>query len=388
MKKQGVKVVVAAVIMMLCLGSIYAWSIYVPYLMDDFGFSNLQTQLIFGSFIGIFTLSMVFGKGWLFKYGPKPLGIVAAVVYASGYFLAYFSGGSFVLLFLGIALLSGIATGLGYLISISVPVEWFPQKKGLIMGLVSGGFGGGAILESMIAQYLFKEGLELLSVFFIIGITKGLLLFVASWFIKWPDAVISAVQPISLGRLIGERRFIRLFIGIFTGTFAGLLIIGNLKHIGLQYPIDYPVLVLGITVFSIANFSGRLFWGWLNDYVSGRLLIPLSLFFVGLFSLGIGFLELNAALYLLLAFLIGAAFGANFVIYANETAQIYGLENVGRYYPLVFLGYGISGMAGPFTGGILHDIFGNYQYAALVSSVLAFVVLAGWLLTDKRPGNS
>lgn len=161
-----------------------------------------------------------------------------------------------------------------------------------------------------------------------------------------------------------------------------------MKHIGLQYPIDYPVLVLGITIFSIANFSGRLFWGWLNDYVSGRLLIPLSLFFVGLFSLGIGFLELNAALYLLLAFLIGAAFGANFVIYANETAQIYGLENVGRYYPLVFLGYGISGMAGPFTGGILHDIFGNYQYAALVSSVLAFVVLAGWLLSDKKPGNS
>lgn len=388
MNKQGVKVVVAAVIMMLCLGSIYAWSIYVPYLMDDFGFSNLQTQLIFGSFIGIFTLSMVFGKGLLFKYGPKPLGIVAAVVYASGYFLAYFSGGSFLLLFLGIALLSGIATGFGYLISISVPVEWFPQKKGLIMGLVSGGFGGGAILESMIAQYFFKEGLELLSVFFIIGITKGLLLFLASWFIKWPDAAISAVQPISLGRLIGERRFIRLFIGIFTGTFAGLLIIGNLKHIGLQYPIDYSVLVLGITIFSIANFSGRLFWGWLNDYVSGRLLIPLSLFFVGLFSLGIGFLELNAALYLLLAFLIGAAFGANFVIYANETAQIYGLENVGRFYPLVFLGYGISGMAGPFTGGILHDIFGNYQYAALVSSVLAFVVLAAWLLTDKKTGNS
>jgi cyanate permease len=45
-------------------------------------------------------------------------------------------------------------------------------------------------------------------------------------------------------------------------------------------------------------------------------------------------------------------------------------------------------MAGPFTGGILHDIFGNYQYAALVSSVLAFVVLAGWLLSDKKPGNS
>lgn len=387
MSKQGIKVLAAAVITMLCLGSIYAWSIYVPYLMDDYGYSNLQTQLIFGSFIGIFTLSMVFGKGLLFKYGPKPLGIIAAVVYASGYFLAYFSGGVFALLFLGVAFLSGIATGFGYLISISVPVEWFPQKKGLIMGLVSGGFGAGAILESLIAQYFFKEGFNLLLIFLIIGITKGVLLLLASGFIKWPDIEISAEKPIPMARLVTNGPLVKLFIGIFTGTFAGLLIIGNLKHIGLQFPIDYPVLVLGITFFSIANFSGRLFWGWLNDYVSGRLLIPLSLFFVGLFSLGIGFLELTNTLYLLLSFLIGAAFGANFVIYANETARLFGLKNVGRYYPLVFLGYGISGIAGPFTGGVLHDVFGNYQYAALISSALAFAVLGGWLIFDRKRYN-
>ena len=387
MSKQGIKVLAAAVITMLCLGSIYAWSIYVPFLMDDYGYSNLQTQLIFGSFIGIFTLSMVFGKGLLFKYGPKPLGIIAAVVYASGYFLAYFSGGVFALLFLGVAFLSGIATGFGYLISISVPVEWFPQKKGLIMGLVSGGFGAGAILESLIAQYFFKEGFNLLLIFLIIGITKGVLLLLASGFIKWPDIEISAEKPIPMARLVTNGPLVKLFIGIFTGTFAGLLIIGNLKHIGLQYPIDYPVLVLGITFFSIANFSGRLFWGWLNDYVSGRLLIPLSLFFVGLFSLGIGFLELTNTLYLLLSFLIGAAFGANFVIYANETARLFGLKNVGRYYPLVFLGYGISGIAGPFTGGVLHDVFGNYQYAALISSALAFIVLGSWLIFDRKRYN-
>lgn len=383
MSRQGLKGLIAAVIIMMCLGSIYSWSIYVPYFMTNYGYSNVQTQLIFGSFIGIFSLSMVLGRRLLYKYGPKLTGTSAALVYASGYFLAYFSYADFYLIFIGISVLSGIATGFGYLISISIPVEWFPQKKGFVMGLVSAGFGGGAILESLISQTLFNNGFDLLTIFLIVGITKGFLIFIASFFIKRP---VNSRQEalISFNKLIKDRRFLRLFIGMYSGTFAGLLIIGNLKHIGMQYPIDLDVLVLGITVFSVANFSGRLFWGWLNDLVAGRILIPVTLVLVGMASLGIGFITLNGFLYLFFSFVIGFIYGASFVIYANETAQIYGLYNLGRIYPFVFLGYGISGVMGPFTGGLMHDIFGNYGYSALVSAILCFVVLIGWFISGRK----
>jgi OFA family oxalate/formate antiporter-like MFS transporter len=206
----------------------------------------------------------------------------------------------------------------------------------------------------------------------------------ASFYIKRPVLTSAPSTLISFATLLRDKRFIRLFVGIITGTFSGLLIIGNLKHIGLQYPIDYQILVLGITVFSIANFSGRLFWGWLNDFVSGRILIPLSLLLAGIFTLGIGYIQLNAYLYLLLAFFIGFIYAASFVIYANETAQIYGLNNLSRIYPFVFLGYGISGVIGPFTGGLLHDMFGNYQYPALVSSMLCIIVFLILMATDKK----
>lgn len=384
MRKNAIQTVVAAVIIMLSLGSIYAWSIYVPGLVNDFGYSTSQTQLVFGVFIAVFTIAMVFGRQLLSRFGGKKLAIISATIYTLGYLLVGAFGLSFPVLLSGISIFAGIATGFGYLISISIPIEWYPGKKGLITGLVSAGFGGGAIVESLVVQQLFSAGVSLHDVFLIVGVSKGCMLLVAAFFISRPVSKQQISELVPLPRLLRDFHFQRLFIGIFTGTFAGLLVIGNLKPIGEQFPIDETTLVLGITVFSVANFSGRLFWGWLNDMVSGNILIPLSLIMMGVFTLLTGILTLGPFLYLLLSFLVGFSFGANFVIYAKETAQVYGLSNLGKIYPFVFLGYGISGIAGPFTGGSLHDVFGGYQNPALVAFALCMIVFTGMVLFRKR----
>jgi len=384
MRSKAFPTVVAGVVTMLALGSIYAWSIYVPRLTSGYGYSTGETQLVFGVFIAVFTIAMVFGRSLLARYGCKKLAFGSALLYSAGYVFLYLSGMHFIVLLLGISIMTGIATGFGYLISISVPVEWFPNRKGLVMGLISAGFGGGAILESLFAQKLFNGGVELPLVFLIIGLTKGGLLLIASFFIDRPEKEATVSSLVPLTRLLKEGRFLNLFIGIFTGTFAGLLVIGNLKPIGEQFPINETTLVLGITVFSVANFSGRLFWGWINDYVSGKVLIPLSIILMGGFTFLTGFLTLTPFLYILFAFAVGFSFGANFVIYAKETAQVYGLANLSKVYPFVFLGYGISGIAGPFTGGFLRDLFGSYQNPALVAFILCVVVFVGMLLFRKE----
>lgn len=380
MMLKPVRTVFSAVVMMLALGSIYAWSIYVPRLVSDYGFSTGQTQLVFGVFIAVFTLAMVLGRSLLARMGGKRLALLASLIYTLGFLFVPLFGISFPVLFFGISIMAGIATGFGYLISISIPVEWYPNKKGLITGLVSAGFGGGAIVESIVVQEFFIAGITLPQVFLIVGLSKGLLLMAASFFIEKP-ALQQALTPLEpILHLVRQTQFLKLFVGIFTGTFAGLLVIGNLKPIGEQFPIDETTLVLGITVFSIANFSGRLFWGWLNDFVGGNVLIPLSLLMMGGFTLLVGLLPLTPFLYLFVSFTVGFSFGANFVIYANETAQIYGLNNLGKIYPFIFLGYGISGIAGPVTGGALKDLFGSYQNSAFVAFALCLVVFVALMV--------
>ncbi|RCW34525.1 MFS transporter [Marinilabilia salmonicolor] len=388
MMLKPVRTVFAAVTMMLALGSIYAWSIFVPRLVADYGFSTGQTQLIFGVFIAVFTVAMVFGRSLLATMGAKRLALLASGLYTVGFLSVPVFGIHFPVMLLGISIFAGVATGFGYLISITIPVEWYPQKKGLVTGLVSAGFGGGAIVESMVVQELFVAEVALPQVFLLVGLSKGVILAVASFFIHRPSLSDDLSPLVPMNRLLRQSQFLKLFLGIFTGTFAGLLVIGNLKPIGEQFPIDETTLVLGITVFSVANFSGRLFWGWLNDFVSGNVLIPLSLLLMGIFTLLIGLLHLSPLLYLAISFAVGFSFGANFVIYAKETAQIYGLNNLGKIYPFVFLGYGVSGFAGPFTGGVLRDISGNYQNPVFVAFVLCMVVFLAMILFFRKQTGS
>lgn len=388
MMLKPVRTVFAAVTMMLALGSIYAWSIFVPRLVADYGFSTGQTQLIFGVFIAVFTVAMVFGRSLLATMGAKRLALLASGLYTVGFLSVPVFGIHFPVMLLGISIFAGVATGFGYLISITIPVEWYPQKKGLITGLVSAGFGGGAIVESMVVQELFVAEIALPQVFWLIGLSKGVILAIASFFIDRPSLSDDLSPLVPMNRLLRQSQFLKLFLGIFTGTFAGLLVIGNLKPIGEQFPIDETTLVLGITVFSVANFSGRLFWGWLNDFVSGNVLIPLSLLLMGIFTLLIGLLYLSPFLYLAISFAVGFSFGANFVIYAKETAQIYGLNNLGKIYPFVFLGYGVSGFSGPFTGGVLRDISGNYQNPVFVAFALCMVVFLAMILFFRNQSAS
>jgi OFA family oxalate/formate antiporter-like MFS transporter len=165
--------------------------------------------------------------------------------------------------------------------------------------------------------------------------------------------------------------FKRLFLGLFLGTFAGLLVVGSLRILGSQYNINDHVLVLGITVFSLTNFLGRLVWGWLSDHWGAVLCIFLALLMQSLSILSFN-LALSDFSYLFFSALTGFSFGGNFVLFAKETAQLYGVANLGKVYPYVFMGYAIAGIAGPVSGGLLYDIAGTYFYSIILASAMSF----------------
>ncbi len=378
----GKRNVVAAVIVMLCLGGIYAWSIFVQPLKTVYGFTTAQTQLIFGVLIAIFTVSMIMGNNLLYRYGPRIVVTFSGLLYLIGYIIASLSGGNFFILLISISIVAGIATGLGYLVSITVPVSFFPEKKGLITGLISAGFGAASVVLSYFVEFLFSYDIDVLKVFLIIGLVYGTFILFAAQKFSLPEQTMQSSQITRSYSFLKERMFYRYFFGILTGTFAGLLVIGNLKPIGAEYDIDNFYLLKGIALLSIANFTGRIFWGWLSDYLPGKYLIPLTLILIGFFTFLIGTISLTPLSYLLLALAIGFSFGANFTIYAKETAQFFGLGQMSQVYPYVFLGYGVSGILGPLTGGLIHDLYGNYNLASqialmfcLITTVLMYTVL-------------
>ncbi len=357
---------------MLCIGSVYAWSIIAAELMESCAFSGTQSQLIFGLVILTFPTTMiVLGKSKIRKY-PKVIGYLSALFFSLGYFLASLSKGNFTVIFLGIGLLAGIGTGLGYWLALTYPVQCFPNKKGLVTGIVSAGFGLGAVFMSEIAEIILLKGHDVLYLMKFLAILYGAIIIIAANFVySICNLPPSSISKSSFSNIIKEKKFRKLFIGLFLGTFAGLLIIGSLKMIGSQYQIENHIIVLGIALFALSNFLGRIFWGFMSDFYQTNKIVFWDLLLQALAILSLIIVPLTNVSYLIIIFFIGFGFGGNFVLFAKETAQIYGVENLGQIYPYVFMGYALAGILGPFSGGLLADASDSYTSAILLASAMS-----------------
>ena len=262
--------------------------------------------------------------------------------------------------------------------ALTSPVQWFPEKKGLITGIAAAGFGLGAVFMSEIAELLLSNGKEVLQILQIFGISYGLIILIFSSFIHKNQNVLNRnEEPFRTTNLIGLKIFKKLILGIFLGTFAGLLIIGSLKMIGGQNDISNHYLILGVALFAVANFLGRLVWGFLSDKIGASLGIFLALLFQAISIISLDVFNLNQISFIILASLIGFGFGGNFVLFAKETAQVFGVNNLGIVYPYVFIGYAIAGITGPLSGGLLFDYSGSFFLSILFAGIMS---LAGSLL--------
>ncbi|RME35561.1 MAG: MFS transporter [Gammaproteobacteria bacterium] len=156
----------AAIAVHLCIGSVYAWSIYNPALIKQFGVVasapedwNLREVVwVFTTAIVFLGLAAAFAGKWLEKVGPRMVGVVAAALWGGGYLV----GGLGIvthqlwLLYLGYGVLGGCGLGLGYVSPVSTLIRWFPDRRGMATGMAIMGFGGGAMIGAPLKEYFIR----------------------------------------------------------------------------------------------------------------------------------------------------------------------------------------------------------------------------------------
>lgn len=380
-------VLICGMLIQICLGGIYAWGVFVPALRQMHGLTTAQTQAIFGTGVAAWTLAMIPAGRGLLRFGPRAIGGLAGVLFLCGGQLAAMSNGHFWPLWIGMGWMAGAAIGCGYVCALTLFAQWFPDHRGLATGLAVGGFGAGAILEAALGETLLQRGCAVLSVLGWIGLGYGLLIGMAALGLSAPTGQVSRAtgSAIPLQDLLADRRFRLATLGIFSGTFAGLLVIGNLKSIGLTGGLSPAVCAIGVSLLSIGNASGRIIWGWISDRAGSRM-IPLSLLLLAMAVVLVYPAHFAAGAFVPACALVGFGYGACFVLYAAYVAREFGNTQVAAVYPLVFLAFGLSGIIGPLVGGWLFDISGGMLVPILVA---ASVTLAGavriWnLLTPRR----
>jgi len=383
MRRKRGAVLAGALAAFVCLGGLFGWSAFAVALRAQYGFSALQTQVIFSLTVATFTVCTTVAGRLMGRWGPRPLTLIGGLLFGAGYGLASVSEGRFAVLAVSIGLLSGAGIGFGYICPLTACIQWFPDRKGLATGVTVASFGGGAILLTTLVEALLSRGWTVLEVFRLIGFAYGSVVCLGALLMFRPPVAPSPQIQFQklVGTLIRDRAFRTLVAGLFSGTFAGLLLIGSLKPIGLSAGLPSSLAALAISFFAVGNAGGRIAWGWLSDRLGYRT-IPWSLLWLGLAVLALIVARHTGPAFLVVSLLAGAGFGACFVLYAAQVARRYGSDQVGRVYPLVFLAYGVAALVGPTLGGFLFDLTGSYVPPLLVS---AAIVLAGAWRVRREP---
>jgi OFA family oxalate/formate antiporter-like MFS transporter len=373
-------VVGAVVAIQVCLGGVYAWSVFAAGLTAGHGLSNLQAQVIFGCAIASFTVSMV-GAGRLeARIGPRIVAAAGGILLAAGYLVGGASQGRFPMLLLGLGVVCGMGTGFGYVACLTSCVRWFPRHKGLVTGISVAGFGGGAMVLTLVAENALESGMGALELFRRVGLAYGAVVVLASLLLFRARTDADTLRAARM-RLPMERAFAALLVGMFCGTFSGLLIVGNLKPLAIALGLEAQAAPVAVLAFSAGNALGRVSWGYISDR-TGRLAIPGSLVFLSVAILPF-LLAFAPAVFVAACASAGFGFGACFVVYAARVAEVYGAERVGTVYPWIFLAYGASALAGPPLGGWILDWADGPAWAVLAASAGSLAGALGYGMLSR-----
>ena len=165
-------ILVACVVMLVCLGTNQAWSVFIKPLRDGYGFSSAQMQSVFAVGQLFFCLGFIVGGRLHDRMGPRPMVMASAAMLAVGWWLAKFEGSHFVCLLLGMGVLNGAGQALGYASPIATAMKWFPRQRGLVTGLMVAGFAGWPIVVSFITETCLANGWHVLNVFALLSATR------------------------------------------------------------------------------------------------------------------------------------------------------------------------------------------------------------------------
>ena len=395
-------IAIAAVLIQIALGAVYAWSVFRAPLVNQFHWSISEVTLTFTISIFVLGISAFFGGLWLNRTGPRVVALSGGVLYGLGVFLASFSAHRLWWLYLSYGLIGGIGLGFGYIVPVAVLVKWFPDRRGLITGVAVGGFGAGALITAPVATSLIQS-VGVLTTFAYLGISYLVVTVAGGLFMQNPpegwhpegwtptasETKQRARHDYSLREALQTWQWYALWLLLFLNTFAGISIISQEAPI-FQELIGASAVVAAsmVGIASIGNAVGRVFWAWVSDLISRRTtFLVMFLMQVALFW----FLPSIAAVALMtiLTFLILMCYGGGFGTMPAFAADYFGSKNVGPIYGLMLTAWGFASAVGPLLIAYMRETTGSYPGALhIIALVMAISAVLPILVSPPEKASS
>jgi OFA family oxalate/formate antiporter-like MFS transporter len=390
--------VAAALVLQICLGVLYAWSVFRAPLMKQFGWTVKEAGYPYMASLFFFAVGMIFAGRWQDKAGPKKVAIFGGLLLGVGAILAGAIGTTIGGMIFAYGVLGGLGVGFAYVTPIATCIKWFPDMRGTITGLAVFGFGAGTLvfgplINKLVGSIGIASTFYTLGVIFIVCVCGAGSLFKvppagykpAGWNPPAPAPGVAQKADWSPGEMIGAGQFWLLWIIYFFGAAAGLMIIGQAVPIGLEVAkLDKAVAAGGLGIMALLNGLGRLAHGSISDKLGRQKTVMLM------------FAEYIVAFVLILPnsdtfikwlvgiCIVGFSYGGYLALMPSLTADYFGTKSLGQNYGYLFSAWGVAGLGGPYMIDYIKSTTGaftNAMYAITVACVLGLVLC----FFSKRP---
>lgn len=389
----------------LCLGSIYSWSVFVAPLAAHFTatlgreVAAGEVLLPFSVFLAFFAIAMPLAGKYIERYGPRRVTIVGGLLTGLGWLLAS-TATSVEALYVVYGVVGGLGVGIAYGAPVAVAARWFPDRRGLAVGLALLGFGFSAFVTANAAGALIAA-YGVMATFRIFGAALIAVLVLsalplrfppegwrpAGWAPPAPGVGTAPVCECDRRGMLRTGTFYGLFACYFVGCLAGLMAISIAKPVGTELAgVDAGLATLLVGFFAVFNGLGRPVFGGLADRISPRTTAMLTFGLIAAASL-LMWLVPGVPAYTIAFAVLWGSLGGWLAIAPAATASYFGTCDYPRCYGVVFLAYGAGAIAGPQLAGSIRAATGTYLGVFPWVAALAAVGFAvAWLLMRPPAG--
>ena len=354
----------------LCLGTLYGWTVFKPFLkLEPYDLSLVDSTIPFSVSMLVFGITFALAGRMIAKTGPRLPALIGAVCAGAGYMLsgaiALAPSASLPILVVTFGVVAGTGCGFGYNPPIAAVGRWFPDKRGLALGITVSGYALSPLITAPAVNYL-AGAYGIANTFIILGVVFLVLLLVLGWMLTFPPADwkapaigaatakkawVAASKDHTTGQMLRTKTFYFAWLIYMVGAGAGLMVIGLTAQIakdmtGLKGDLAWMAM-LAVQVLAVANAGGRVAMGTVTDLIGPRRTILIMLVMQLLCLVVLFPFVTSAAVLFLVIVLYGAMYGAYLSAMPALSSYFFGAKNMGPNYGLLFVAWGVGGVVMP-----------------------------------------
>lgn len=397
-------ILTASCLINLCIGSLYAWSVFAAPMAEYFNSingGNLTTAnlaVVFTVANSVGPITLISGGHINDRLGPRWVIAAGGVIFGGGMFLSGMAKGM-PLLLIGYGLGCGLGMGLVYGCTISNSVKFFPDKRGMIGGIATASYGISSVLIPPVANMLINRA-GVLSAFKILGIAFFIIICGGAFLIeKCPENFVpTGFQPKKSSEekaadkgknsgtesvdkdwkeMLREPVFYVMILMLTCGAVFGLMTISQVSPIAqTMIGMSAASATAAVSILALFNAAGRVLAGYISDVIGriNTLTIMLVMAIAGLLLLSTAG-EGDVARFFIGVSVVGLCFGAFMGVFPGFTADQFGTKHSSVNYGIMFIGFAAAGYVGPTIMSTVYGSTGSYVPAFWIAIGLAVVGL-------------